>query len=75
VSKHVKVHWKIETRFLACALDHLCQPRPRKRRAAFGGKYEPAFWPIPTQLPQRSDFITVERVRRRYAILLPTYVD
>src|SRR6516165_3758295 len=74
VPEHVHVHRKIETCFLAGALDHLRQPRPRERRAALGHKHLPTVGPVAAQLPQRSHFVASERVRRRYAILLPGHV-
>ena len=48
---------------------------PCERRPALGHKHLPTVGPVAAQLSQRSDFITVERVRRRHAILLPVYVD
>jgi hypothetical protein len=69
------VYRKIETCFLAGALDHLRKPGSRKRRTTLSYEHLPAIGPVPPQLPQRPDLVTTERVRRWHAVLLPAYVN
>jgi hypothetical protein len=75
VPEHVHVHWKVKTRFLPSTPDHLRETGSRERRTALRHEHLPTVGPVSAQLPQRPDFITVERVRRWHTILLPAYVD
>jgi hypothetical protein len=75
MAQHVRMDWEGKFGQLPSPADHLEEPGPRHRAAAFGIEDEAALQILPPQLAQGPDFLPGEGVRAIDTVLGPPHMD